>query len=225
MLTQDKVISLYCIIDDILKAMRHRQDIRIKVTDSEVLTTAFVAGLYFGGHHDNARMFMKYRGLIPAMLDKSQFCRRLHRLSELLWAMFYQVGSKLKELAGAADYVIDSFPLAVSDNMRIKTCRLLKGRQWLGKCASMRRYFHGVKVQVLTLKGIPVEFSIVPGSENDTKALTSMDLEVAPESTLYCDAGYTNYVFEDMMEEMAGVKVRTARKSNSKRPDKPWRRS
>lgn len=222
MLSEDKVIALYCFIDDLLKAMRHKEDIRIKVSDSEVITTAFVSALYFGGHQDNARMYMKQSGNIPKMLDKSQFCRRLHRVSDLLWEIFSQIGSKLKAIAGAATYVLDSFPVPACDNMRIPGARILKGKQWLGRCASMHRYFYGVKVQILTLEGIPVEFCIVPGRENDAKALNSLDFDLAPESSVYDDAGYTNYVFEDIMEEVAGIHFMTCRRSNSKRPDKPW---
>jgi len=63
MLSEDKIIALYCIVDDILKAMRHREDCRVRVSDSEVITTAFVAVLYFGGHLDNARHFMQLRAM------------------------------------------------------------------------------------------------------------------------------------------------------------------
>ena len=47
MLSEDKVIALYCIVDDMLKAMRHTEDIRVKVKDSEVIATAFVSALPF----------------------------------------------------------------------------------------------------------------------------------------------------------------------------------
>ena len=82
MLSEDKIIALYCIVDDLLKSMHHYEDERVKVSDSEVITTAFVSVLYFGGHLDNARHFMKLKGYAPGMLEKSRFCRRLHRLSD-----------------------------------------------------------------------------------------------------------------------------------------------
>src|SRR4051794_10155244 len=72
-----------------VKGMHHYEDARVRVSDSEVITTAFVATLYFGGHLDNARHFMQMQGFVPKMLDKSQFCRRLHRLSDLLLAVLY----------------------------------------------------------------------------------------------------------------------------------------
>lgn len=124
MLTEDKIISIYCIIDDILKGIEYKEDIRRKVSDSEVITTAVVSALYFGGHIDNGRNFMKMTKLIPSMLDKSRFNRRLHQLSDLLFMMFYQIGHCLKTIAGASEYVIDSFPVAVCDNIRIRRCKI-----------------------------------------------------------------------------------------------------
>src|SRR5690349_16484258 len=143
MLTPDKIIGIYCIVDDILKGIRHQEDSRRKVIDSEVITTAVVSALYFGGHIDNGRSFMKITGMIPAMLDKSRFNRRLHRLSDVLFMIFYQIGDCLKMAAGASEYVIDSFPVAVCDNIRISRSKIVKGKQWRGKQCSMRRYFYG----------------------------------------------------------------------------------
>jgi hypothetical protein len=133
MLREDKIIALYSIVDDLLKGIDHREPSSRRVFDSEVLTTALVSALYFGGHLDNARGFMKLTGLVPRMLEKSWFSRRLHALRELVCSLFFQLGQHLKDLAGACDYVIDSFPVAVCDNMRISRCKLLKGRQWRGK--------------------------------------------------------------------------------------------
>ena len=223
MLTEDKIIGIYCIIDDILKGIGHKEDNRRKVSDSEIITTALVSALYFGGHIDNGRGFMKMTGLVPNMLDKSRFNRRLHKLSEIVFSMFWQIGHELKSLAGASEYVIDSFPVSVCDNIRISRCRLLKGKQWRGKQSSMRRYFYGVKVQVLVnATGIPVEFGFVPGCENDVQALKKLPLAVAPESKIYGDSAYTDYRVEDDMREAELIELMIQRKSNAKRKDEPW---
>ena len=223
MLTEDKIIRIYCIIDDILKAINHQEDNRRKVSDSEIITTALVSALYFGGHLDNSRGFMKMTKLVPDMLDKSRFNRRLHQLSELLFSIFYQIGHYLKSMAGASEYVIDSFPVAVCDNIRISRCKLLKGKQWRGKQCSMRRYFYGVKVQVLVNdRGIPVEFGFVPGCESDVQALKKLPLSVAAESKIYGDSAYTDYQTEDDMREADLIELMIQRKSNSLRKDEPW---
>ena len=225
MLTEDKIIRIYCIVDDILKGIGHREDSRRKVSDSEIITTALVSALYFGGHLDNSRGFMRMTKLVPAMLDKSRFNRRLHQLAELVFSIFYQIGHYLKSMAGAAEYVIDSFPVAVCDNIRISRCRVLKGKQWRGKQCSMRRYFYGVKVQVLVNdQGIPVEFGFVPGCESDVQALKKLPLAVAAESKIYGDAAYTDYQTEDDMRQADLIELLIQRKSNSLRRDEPWMR-
>jgi len=223
MLTENKIIGIYCIIDDILKAIGHQEDKRRKVSDSEVITTALVSALYFGGHLDNGRGFMKMTKLVPNMLDKSRFNRRLHQVRELVSSIFCQLGHQLKSMAGASEYVIDSFPVAVCDNIRISRCKLLKGEQWRGKQCSMRRYFYGIKVQVLVNEcGIPVEFGFVPGRENDGQALKKLPLAVASESKIYADSAYTDYLIEDDIKDADKIELMVQRKSNSKRPDEPW---
>lgn len=222
MLTQGKVTSIYCLIDDLLKQSGHQDYPTSKMTDSEVITTALVSALYFGAHLDNARGYMQSSGNIPHMLDKSRFCRRLHRLAELLEQLLSQLGHCLKTMAGAANYILDSFPVAVCDNIRISRSRIVTGEKWRGYQASMRRYFYGIKVQVLTTAdGIPVEFCFVPGSEHDVKALGKLPMQVAAESCIYADAAYTDYQAEDELLENESIRLLVSRKSNSKRPDQP----
>jgi hypothetical protein len=40
MLTEDKIIRISCIVDDILKGIDHVKESRRKVSDSEIITTA-----------------------------------------------------------------------------------------------------------------------------------------------------------------------------------------
>jgi len=223
MLSEDKIIRIYCFVDDVLKSIGHHEAQNRQMSDAEVITTALVSGLYFGGHLDNARGFMKMTGMIPKMLEKSRYCRRLHQLGELLMDMFFQVGHWIKSIAGASEYIIDSFPVPVCDNIRISNCKLLKGKQWRGKQSSMRRYFFGVKVQVMVnSKGFPVEFCFVPGCESDVQALKKLPMSVAAESKIYADSAYTDYTVEDDIKDAEGIELMVSRKSNSTRPDQPW---
>ena len=222
MLSEAKIIALYCIVDVLLNEMQHYEDSSVRVSHSEVITTAFVSVLYFGRHLDNACHFMKMKGYVPQMLGKSRFCRRLHRLADLILCLFYGVGKQLKDLAGAATYRLDSFPVAVCDNIRINRCKVFKGAAFRGRHVAMRRYFFGVRVQVLTLDGIPVEFCLVPGSESDVKALGKLPFDIAPESCIYMDAGYTDYLSEDDLFEAELIHAKVQRKSNSKRKDQPY---
>ncbi len=223
MLSDIKIIAVYCLIDDVLKGIGYREDVRRRIIDSEVLTTAIVSALYFGGHMDNARNFMRMTGMVPQMLDKSRFCRRLHDLESLFFSMFLQICEHVKQVMGAGEYVIDSFPVAVCDNIRIRRSKIVKGEQWRGKQCSMRRYFYRVKVEVLTTAGgIPVEFSFIPASESDVQALKKLPIHVAPESNVYADSAYTDYGIEDDMKEAEAINLMIQRKSNAKKKDEPW---
>ena len=148
MLTKDKIIGIFCFIDDLLKTSKYYEDSHRQIRDSEVIITAVVSCLYFGDHQDKARWFMKMTELIPEMLDKSRFNRRLHAVAELDYSLFMQIGYYFKYISCEMSYVLDSFPVAVCDNIRIMNVRILKGKQWHGKQTSMRCNFYGVKVQL-----------------------------------------------------------------------------
>lgn len=49
MLTNDKIISIFSLIDDILKGIGYKEDIRRQVIDSEVILTALVSSKSFYG--------------------------------------------------------------------------------------------------------------------------------------------------------------------------------
>ncbi|AEW84967.1 hypothetical protein FCOL_00560 [Flavobacterium columnare ATCC 49512] len=98
MLCKDKIISIFCLIDDILKGIEHPEDIRRKVSDSEIILTALVSSTSFYGNHDSAIRFMKQYGFIPDMLDKSRFNRRLHKIGSILYELFEIISSYFKDI-------------------------------------------------------------------------------------------------------------------------------
>ena len=73
MFNENKIIAIFCFVDDLLREIGHTEDIQRKASDSEILTTAILSALYFRGHLDNGRGFMKMTKLSPAMLDKRRF--------------------------------------------------------------------------------------------------------------------------------------------------------
>ncbi len=220
MLTRDKIIGIFCLIDDLFKEIGHQEDARRSVSDSEIAVTAIVSALYFGGNQFHAINFMKSHGYIPKMLDKSRFNRRLHQIGGLLYTLFSQVGKYLSSMSCERHYILDSFPVSICDNIRILQSKLVKGSDWRGYTASMRRYFYGVKVQLLTTgSGIPVSFCFTPGKVADVRSLEQMVQGLAPESSVYADSAYTNYKIEDRLFENAAIQLKVQRKSNSKRKD------
>ncbi len=64
----NEIITVYAIIDDLLKAIRHSEDCRRQMSDAEIITTAMVAAIFFHGNHSKACSYMKDHKLIPKML-------------------------------------------------------------------------------------------------------------------------------------------------------------
>jgi len=161
--------------------------------------------------------------MAPTLPLKNGFTKRLHRLAEVLYSLFQQLGAIIKELSCSGMYILDSFPLAVCHNIRISRCKLLRGEVFRGFCASKHQYFYGVKVQVITTAGgIPVECCFIPGSAHDSKAINKLLWDFQTGDRIYDDSGYTCYAFEDIAAAGAGIDILTARKKNTKRKDQPY---
>lgn len=218
----EQTVAMYCFLDDFLRlAYPKPADKRRQVSDAELLTTALLSARYFGGNLTVAAAYMRQHHGTKA-LDKSGFCRRLHGLADVLWAVFQALGQTLKDLNTSCRYVIDSFPVAVCDNMRLRRCHLLNGPAYHGYTASKRRYFYGCKVQlVVTADGVPVDFYIHAGAEADQTGLRALAPQLPVGSVLYADAGYTDYLAEDVWADTGQQTLLAARKGNSKRPHHP----
>lgn len=218
----NKTIIIYTIVDDILKAIKHKKDKRQKMTDSEVITIALIAAIVFAGNIEKARVVLHETGLIPDMLEKSRLCRRIHALSDLIVSIFHRLGIIFKQANISMEYVLDSFPVPVCDNIRIKRCRVLQSEEYRGYISAKRRYFYGVRVHILaTSNGIPVEIAFFPGSAHDSNALHELPFYLPEGSEIYSDSAYTNYTIEDDLREVDKIKLSPMRKENSKRWDEP----
>jgi hypothetical protein len=195
-----QIVAGFCLCDDVLQALRHRNDRPCQMTDAEVITTALVAALYFRGHFKTTRHFLQEQGYMPHMLSKSRFKRRLHRLSDLVLVLFQALGETWKALNTESIYVLDSFPIAACDNYRIPRSKRYQGEVWRGRQASKRRYVYGLKVHLLaTQAGQPVEFFLTPGSYSDTTALKWYTFDLPVGAGLTGDKAYPDYVMEDVL--------------------------
>jgi hypothetical protein len=221
----DNATAIYCFFDDYLKKMNHKEDKQRTMNDAEIILVAYMAVRYFCGNFEKALICVKSTGLCKRVLSKSRFNRRLHAIQELIHQIFTSVGEVLKEFNTTMEYLMDSFPIRVCHNIRIARNSILPSeKQYRGKCVSKREYFYGFKVQVITtIQGVPVEFAIVPGSWSDSRAMHVLSMHLPSGSRNINDCGYTNYEFEDLMQECENIWYDTLRKTNSKRKDTVYR--
>lgn len=220
-----EIIIIYVICCEFLAATNHQEDTQCQMSDAEVMTTAIVAMLYFGGNYAKARKWLNSPQYIPNMLGKSRFSRRLNRLSQLFVPLFNLMGQYWKAINPEHIYAIDTFPIPVCDNIRIRRAKIYQDEAYRGKIASKRRYFYGLKLHLMvTQHGQPVEFFLSPGSFSDVTFMDQFDFDLPAGSTVYADKIYNFYLVEDCLQADGNIDFSPLRKSNSKRPDPAWKR-
>lgn len=216
-----EIIEMYCVVNDLFKCMKIKDDIQVKMTTAEVITVALVSARFFGGNFEKGREFLKEHGYIPNMLSKSRFCQRLHKIPEEFWIRLpLSLSSVRKEIEQTKEFIVDSFPIPCCKNIRIKNCKIYCGEEYRGYNIAKREYFFGLKAHViLTAQNLlPVEIILGPGRENDGKAFKKFYLNLPEGSNIYRDSAYTDYADEDLLKEVEQIHLLTQRKKNSKRP-------
>ena len=220
-----EILTIYCLCDDLLTAVGHKDHPQSRMSSAEVMTVALVAVLHFGGNFAKARRWLTSDQWIPVMLGKSRYSRRLHRVSHHFITLFEIIAETWKAMNSDQVYLIDTFPIPVCDNIRITRCHIYpKGSEvnYHGYKSSKRRYFYGLKLHLLvTEQGYPVEFLLSPGAVSDVSGVYGFDFDLPEGASVIGDAAYTVYWLEDVMEE-AGLHLWPVRKKNSTRLHESW---
>ena len=69
----NQIVAIFCLCDDILKALSHHEDQQCKTSDAEVMTTSIEAAMFFAGNTIRVRTLLKEQGYNPNMLEKCRF--------------------------------------------------------------------------------------------------------------------------------------------------------
>lgn len=212
----EKIITIYCFCDELIKAIGHRDDPQAQLTTAQIMTIALVAAELFVGNQQAALDFLSGHGYLPPF-SKSRFNRRLHALPETLWQFALSVLAQVHQRSNPERlHIVDTCPVPVCRNIRIQRCRIYRDKAvFHGYCASKREYFFGLKVCLLVTDcGKPVEIVLVPGARPDIAALRSMDLNLEEGSTIFGDGGFLDRSFEAALHEEAGLRLVVPRRKN-----------
>ena len=90
---EDAIITIYCLCEDFLKAVGHRDDSQVRLSTAEVMTTPLVACAFFGGNIEASRSFLDEYAYIKKVISKSRFNRRLHAIDPSLWQQLFEICS------------------------------------------------------------------------------------------------------------------------------------
>jgi len=129
-------------VQSILKLIKHQESSQTKMKDSEVITTAIVAGIYFNGNFQKTLTFFEDYPHFEYVLSKSRFSRRLSKLGSTLSKIMDIIMEYNKNRSKNKEFMIDSFPIAVCDNFRIPRCKIyLDHDLYRGYVSSKRKFF------------------------------------------------------------------------------------
>ena len=97
---EHKIITIFYLIDEYLKAMGIKDDKRAKVSNSEILLVGYIAVSDFNGNYAKAYQYCKELKIVK-LLDCTRFIRRINKLEEVIEKLFIWLGKlfeKLEEL-------------------------------------------------------------------------------------------------------------------------------
>jgi hypothetical protein len=144
-------------------------------------------------------------------------------MQEIFIIFFDLLGQTWKTLNKDAIYIIDSMPIAVCDNIRIRRSKIYSDEKYRGYKASKKRYFYGLKIHLMvTSDGQPVECFLTHGGCGDVDALKYYAYELPDGSIIYADKAYNDYEIEDLLNEVDHLELLPMRKKNSKRALPPY---
>ena len=211
-MTDQAIIAVYVVIDDLFKHFGHRDHHLAHLTDAEVLTIAVVAALDFHNHHARALEMLTKLGYLSGTLSTSRFNRRLHALSDWCELTLDTMSDLFRH---RAVYLIDSFPLPVCRRVRADRCGKVSGADYCGYCAAKKEKFFGYRLHlVCTIEGIPVGHTLLPASYHDVTPVHELTYGLPPGAKVCGDRAYNSRKDEVSIEEDTEVRLVPQRKAN-----------
>jgi hypothetical protein len=208
----DFIVTAFVVIDKIMAALGHRDDVRAGASDAEVLTVAVVAAKYFQNHQARALQVMHLGRYLSGALSVSRFSRRLHALRGWLLLLLEALG---EVFAHGETFLIDSMPVPVCKRARARRCRKVSGKAFCGVCPAKQEKFFGWRLHLIcTPSGVPLRFDLVPGGLHDLTPIHELTYGLPAGATVYGDKGYNAGPDEATILADTGVRLVPIRKAN-----------
>jgi hypothetical protein len=210
---EENIITIFCLVDDILKAMNVKDDVRAKICNAEVLTMGYMAVRYFHGNYYTAHQF--YMSMRPSYrIDYSRFIRRLQKMHYVIEDAFGLLSEVFYKTAKSNIYSVDSFPVEVCKLERSSTCNIYNHKDMKGYNASKKRFFYGFKVHmVVTTDKEPLHCYISYANEHDATAAKKYLPALKANSTVIGDKGYVSKKLSRFLTKF-GVNLNAIQRSN-----------
>jgi len=216
---EDFIITVYCIIDDLIKKQIGNQNLRKSgfnpaLSDSEIITMEIVAEFqgidtdkgaweYFCNH---------WRFLFQNLGSRSNFAKHASNL----WAIKQNMQKDLaKQLGATSDFLhlADGFPMPVCHFKRANFSQVFAGEAAYGYCASKNETYYGFKGNLLiNSEGVITAATVTQANIDERESL--WDLVDGIHGTIIADKGLIGADYKSELFKNTGIDLQTAVRSN-----------
>ena len=212
---EQRIIAIFCLIDEFLKEIGHKDDKRAYISSSEVLLIGYLAVSDFNGNYSKAHEYIMSMRLVKT-IEYSRFIRRLSKLEKEVEQLFIFLSQLFVKLNEMNIYSIDSFPVELCNITREKQAKLWSDTKLKGYNASKKRFFYGFKVHmVVSLHKEPISLYISEGSMHDTTASYGILSSLPHKATAIGDKGYVSSKLESFLLKL-GINLSPIYRQNMK---------
>ena len=221
-LSSNKITEIFYLVDEFClqfektikkHTLGHPPKRKPKMSCSEVITIMIM--FHSGGYRNMKHFYIYYvqkhqSDLFPNTVSYNRFVE-LMQAATLPMSMFLK-SCCMGESTGIS--FIDSTPIRVCKNKRIKRNKVFAGLAQLGK--STMGYFFGFKLHiVINERGELLNFVITPGNTDDREPLKNKNFIKALKGKIYADKGYINKELTRVLF-MDGLHLITSIRNNMK---------
>lgn len=217
---EDFIISVYCLVDGMLKSVvQHKlrqRGFEPSLSDSEVITMEIIAeysGIdtdkgtweYFSNH---------WYSWFPKLGSRANFAKHAANL----WVLKQKIQKELAEQLGAFSdllHLSDGFPMPICHFKRAHFSPTFRGEAAFGYCASKGETYYGFKGNMLiNSEGTITDITITPANIDERESLWEITKEIS--GTVIADKGLIGINYRDELRRFTGIDLQTAVRSNMK---------
>lgn len=219
MSVEDFIITVYCLIDELLKKQENTKKIRKRgfqpaLSDSEMITMEIISEFlgidtdkgaweYFCNH---------WRFLFPAIGSRANFAKQAANL----WAIKQSIQKQLATELGALHdsiHLADGFPMPVCHFRRANFSQIFSGEAAYGYCASKGETYYGFKGNLLiNSERIITAITVTKANIDERESL--WDLVDGIRGMIIADKGLIGVDYKNELQQFAGINLQTAVRSN-----------
>lgn len=219
MSVENFIITVYCLIDDILLEELQGEKLRKRgfkpnLSDSEVITIEIVAE-FLGIDTDKGAWKYFYNHWLewfPKLGSRSNFAKHAANL----WQLKQRIHKKLAKKLGAFSdplHMSDGFPMPVCHFKRAYFSNVFRGEAAYSHCASKDEKYYGFKGNLLiSSEGVITDLTVTAANIDERDSLWELLKEIY--GMVIADKGLIGSDYQEQLRQYTGIDLQTAVRSN-----------